>query len=317
MSDGPQIPVPQPVQTDPAKLRWGIVSTVKAPLRKVAEFIAFHLDLGAHRIRIHLDVPDVSIAERLAHPRVRFTQCDDGYWQGKPNRTRTTHQRRQMFNAARTYRMSQLDWLVHIDVDEFILSPHPLTNLLASVESGASHIELQPVEMMDGSTDPRYFKRPASKAIPHTIYPMFGEHIPGGFIGTRSPKIAARTKLPDVRLGIHALHHSGQPVPATASLPGVELGHAHAPDFKTFEQHLAYRLSKGSYHDRNGEANRRGHLFRALMNDPEPDALRAFHTELCVPTSERIALLKEHNLLRVEALNLDAKVERFFGNLED
>ncbi|WP_299597415.1 glycosyltransferase family 2 protein [uncultured Tateyamaria sp.] len=317
MTNGPQIPVPQPVQTDPAKLRWGIVSTVKAPLRKIAEFIAFHLDLGAQRIRIHLDVPDPSIAERLAHPRVRFTQCDDRYWQGKPSRARATHQRRQMFNAARTYRVSQLDWLIHIDVDEFILSPHPLAELLAAVEPDASHIELQPVEMMEGSLDPHHFKRPASKTIRRTIYPVFGEHIPGGFIGTRSPKIAARTGLPNVRLGIHALHHAGQPVPGAALLPGVELGHAHAPDFKTFERHLAYRLSKGSYHDRNGETNLRGHLFRALMDDPEPDALRAFHTELCVPTSERIALLKEHGLLRVEALNLDAKVERFFGNLED
>lgn len=317
MINGPHIPVPQPVQTDPAKLRWGIVSTVKAPLRKIAEFIAFHLDLGAHRIRIHLDVPDLAIADRLAHPRVRFTQCDDRYWQGKPNRARTTHQRRQMFNAARTYRMSKLDWLIHIDVDEFVLSPRPLANLLAEVEPDASHIELPPVEMMDGSEDPQHFKRPASKTVLRTIYPLFGEHVPGGFIGTRSPKIAARTKMPNVRLGIHALHYSGQPVSATASLPGVELGHAHAPDFKTFKQHLTYRLSKGSYHDRDGKMNRRGHLFRALMNDPEPDALREFHTELCAPTQERIALLKEHGLLRMETLNLGAKVERYFGSLED
>lgn len=314
MTEGPSIR--QPVQTDPAKLRWGIVSTVKAPLRKIAEFIAFHLDLGAHSIRIHLDVPDPSIAERLAHPRVRFTQCDDEYWQGRPDRARTTHQRRQMLNAARTYRMSKLDWLIHIDVDEFILSPHALADLLAAVQPDTSHVELQPVEMMEGSSDPYHFKRPASMMLRRRIYPLFGEYIPGGFIGTRSPKIAARTGLTNVRLGIHTLHHSGVPLQGAATLPGVELGHAHAPDFETFERHLAYRLSKGSYHDRMGTLNRRGHLIRALIDDPEPDALRAFHTELCVPTRERIELLKEHDLLRTETMNLDNKVAYYFGNLE-
>ena len=209
MTRGPILPVPQPVQTDPAKLRWGIVSTVKAPLRKVAEFIAFHLDLGANRIHIHLDVHDPALADRLAHPKVRFTQCDDAYWHGKPNRARATHQMRQVFNATRMYRITQLDWLAHIDVDEFILTDTPMTELLAAVDPNCTHVALQPVEMMDCPTDPRHFKRFAPRDLRGTIYPTFGNHIEGGFISTESPKIIARPGLPDVRLGIHArLRHA-------------------------------------------------------------------------------------------------------------
>lgn len=316
MTDGPVLPVPQPVQTDPAALRWGIVSTVKAPLRKVAEFVAFHLDLGAHRIHVHLDVPDPALAERLAHPKVRFIQCDDAYWDGKPNRARSTHQMRQIFNATRVYRMTQLDWLAHIDVDEYILTPTAIPELLAAVDAHTTHVALKPVELMDCSGDPHHFKRSASGKQRVQVYPIFGDHIPGGFIGTRSPKIIARRGLPDVRLGIHALRHYAKVVPGAASLPGVELGHAHAPDFDTFKRHMAYRLSKGSYQDRDGEMNRKGHLIRTLMDDPEPDALRKFHTELCAPTDERLALLSEYDLLRSETLNLDAKVARFFGQIE-
>ncbi|APX11744.1 glycosyltransferase family 2 protein [Tateyamaria omphalii] len=317
MARGPTLPVPQPVQTDPAKLRWGIVSTVKAPLRKVADFIAYHLALGAHRIHIHLDVPDAALADRLAHPKVRFTQCDNAYWQGKPNRARSTHQMRQVFNATRMYRITKLDWLAHLDVDEFILTPKPMTELLAAVDPNCPFVAMQPVEMMNCSTDPRHFKRFAPEHLLATIYPNFGTHIEGGFISTESPKIVARPGLPDVRLGIHALRHFGDFVPGGGSLPGVELGHAHAPDFATFQRHMTYRLAKGSYHDREGRTNPKGRLIRALMDDPDQTALRRFHTEMCAPTPARLDLLAALEMLRTERLDLDAKVARFFGKLED
>ena len=80
---------------------------------------------------------------------------------------------------------------------------------------------------------------------------------------------------------------------------------------------MTYRLAKGSYHDREGRMNPKGHLIRALMDDPDPTALRRFHTEMCVPTAERIDQLAAHDMLRTERLDLDAKVARFFGKLEE
>lgn len=309
-------PVPQPVQTDPAQLRWGIVSTQKGSLRQIARFVAYHLDLGAHRIHIHLDVPDAALAERLAHPRVRFTQCDEAYWAGKPQRARATHQMRQVFNATRAYRMTKLDWLAHIDVDEFLLPPAPLTELLAQVDPNAPFVSILPSEMMDSDGPVHHFKRPCHGTVKRAIYPTYGEHVPGGFISTQSPKLIARTGLADVRQGIHALRVQGQIVRGGASIDGLDLGHAHAPDFATFQRHMAYRLNKGSYHDRKGHLNPLGHLIRALMDDPDPDALRAFHSEMCVATPERLDLLAAHDMLLTRDLGLDEKVARFFGTLE-
>ncbi|WP_299587296.1 glycosyltransferase family 2 protein [uncultured Tateyamaria sp.] len=316
MADPLIVPVPQPVETRPDHLRWGIVSTVKAPLRKVAEFIAHHLDLGAHRIHIHLDVPDPALAERLAHPKVRFTQCDDAYWQGKPNRARETHQMRQAFNATRVYRIIALDWLAHIDVDELLLPPAPMTELLAAVDPQASHVSVDPREMLDDWGATRHFKRPVGGATKRSVYPTFGEHVPGGFISTLSPKVIARRGLDDIRFGIHALRLRGKIVRSGTTIPGLDLGHAHAPDFETFQRHLAYRLTKGSYHDRRGHLNPLGHLIRALMDDPDPDALRRFHAEMCGATPERLDLMAAHGMLVSARLDLDAKVARFFGKLE-
>ncbi|WP_299042505.1 glycosyltransferase family 2 protein [uncultured Tateyamaria sp.] len=317
MARGPILSVPQPVQTNPDQLRWGIVTTVKAPLRKVAEFVAYHLDLGADRIHVHLDTPSPTIAQRLAHPKVRYTQCDDAYWHGKSNRARSTHQMRQVFNATRMYRMIKLDWLAHIDVDEFILTREPLRNLLAGVDPNCTHVAMQPVEMMKSPPGLHHFKRYATVDERAVVYPRFGPLIRGGFIGTGSPKVIARRGLPDIRFGIHALRLRGDIVRGAGTLPGVELGHAHAPDFDTFERHMTYRLAHGSYQDRKGQPNPRGHLIRALIEDPDPDALRAFHSEMCVPTPARLDLLAAHDMLRTERLDLDAKVARYFGKLED
>ena len=305
--------MPQPVIRDPARLRWGIVSTVKAPVDQIARFLAFHLDLGAHRIDIHLDVPDPDIAARLRHPRVQITQCDAAYWQGRPDRTTATHQMRQIYNATRIYRTTDLDWLAHIDVDEFMLAPGPIADLLAQVAPDDTHIDLTPVEMMDTDGDPHHFKRYAKGSKRRAVYPTFGEFIKGGFLSTDSPKVFARTGLADVRLGIHALRHFGDKMWSGRPIPGFELGHAHAPDFDTFSRHVAYRLAKGSYHDRKGKPNPIGLLIRTLQEDEDPNALRALHHELCAPTPDRIKRLGEMDLLRTETLDLDAKVARHFG----
>lgn len=310
------IPVPQPVENNPENLRWGIVTTVRGPIRQIAGFIAYHLNLGAHRIHVHLDEPDAAVAERLAHPKVRFVQCDAAYWAGKPNRAHETHQMRQVFNATRIYRMCKLDWLAHIDVDEFLLPTAPMTQLLAAADPHAPFVGIIPSEMMDSEGEPHHFKHPCHGTVKRRIYPTYGTHVPGGFISTQSPKLIARTGLADIRQGIHALRLRGRIVRGGTTIAGLHLGHAHAPDFETFQRHMAYRLDKGSYHDRKGHLNPLGHLIRALLDDPDPDALRAFHSELCVASPERLDLLAAHDMLLTRRLDLDAKVARFFGTLE-
>ncbi|MEO0380831.1 MAG: glycosyltransferase family 2 protein [Pseudomonadota bacterium] len=311
------LPVPQPIQTDPDKLRWGIVSTVKGSLQQIARFAAYHLDLGANRIHIHLDVPDQWVAERLSHHKIRFTQCDDAYWAGKPNRARTTHQMRQVYNATRIYRISKLDWLAHIDLDEVMLPAVRMSDALAQVDPHAAFVAMLPAEMLDGASDPHHFKRAVHGTVKRRIYPTYGAHISGGFISTQSPKVIARTGLENVRLGIHALRQNGQVVRGGAQIDGLDLGHAHAPNFETFQRHMAYRLDKGSYHDRKGKLNRLGHLIRALMDDPDPEALRDFHREMCSSAPERLDLMAAHDMLITRHLELDAKVARYFGKLED
>ena len=68
------------------------------------------------------------------HPKIRVFDCDDASWAqrrkgGKPDK----HQVRQTLNATRAYRRQTkgLDWLIHMDVDEFLWSQEPLSQVLA------------------------------------------------------------------------------------------------------------------------------------------------------------------------------------------
>jgi hypothetical protein len=314
-----------PVPTDPITLKWGIVSTIKAPIKSIARFIAWHLDAGSAHIHIHLDVPDQSIAYRLAHPKVTFTQCDDAYWATAPDKARQSHQLRQAYNATRSYRASNMDWLAHIDVDEFLLSPTPLSERLAGARPDAAFVRLHPVELMANQSDPfnetAYFKRTRKhvkqrKAVLETIYPNFGAYVPEGFISYSGGKNITRTGIPDARIGIHATMYNGVPLSNGELMPDIAIGHAHAPDWATFKAHFEYRMSKGSYRKKSSESGQLNDVLSLITAEEGDIGLRQFFDEMCLATPERLDLLRAHDMLLTWRLDLDEKVQRYFGNLE-
>jgi hypothetical protein len=245
----------QPVPSVPKTLSWGVVSTIKAPIEHIARFAAWHLVAGAHHIHIHLDVPDTRISERLAHPQITYTQCDDAYWAKAPEKAHQTHQLRQAYNATRSYRASNMDWLAYIDVDEFLLTKITLAEQLAAAQHDAAFVRIHPVELMAHDTDPfnetAYFKRARKhakqpKSVLETIYPTFGAYVPEGFISYAGGKNITRTGIPDARIGIHATMHMGVRLSNGQHIDDIAIGHAHAPDWATFKAHFDYRISKGS-----------------------------------------------------------------------
>lgn len=313
------------VVTDPAVMRWGTVSTVKAPVQQIARFIAYHLDAGAARMDIFLDVPDAEIARQLAHPKVRFHQCDDAFWAQKPAKARESHQLRQVSNASHAYQGSDLDWIAHIDVDEFILSDKPLATHLAGIPADMAFARLHPVELMasddparDPWSGPACFKRTRKaarqkKAALSEIYPTFGAYVPEGFISYTGGKNIARTGFPRVRLGIHAMMHAGCKVSNGKVLETVHIGHAHAPDWETFQRHFEFRMTRGSYRKKTNGNMILNDVLNVLLEEEGVAGLRRFHDEMCRATPERLDLLRRHGMLVTARLDLDRKVAQVFG----
>ena len=107
------------------KPTWGIVATVWEPYEILRVFVAHHLALGAKSIRLYLEGPDgPDFAEKLS----AIPGCDpivadhSHYAKSLPHGLRSVFPQRQHTNATRAYREMDVDWVLHIDADEFVQS---------------------------------------------------------------------------------------------------------------------------------------------------------------------------------------------------
>ncbi|MFZ5963800.1 glycosyltransferase family 2 protein [Thalassococcus sp. BH17M4-6] len=309
---------------DAEALRWGLVTTLKAPVAQAARFAAHHLDLGAHALHLYLDAPEAETVAYLSrHPRIHITQCTDAWWRKIGKHRPEAHQLRQAHNATRTLRASDgtLDWLGHIDVDEFLLPDRPVPQLLSRVDPSHAYARILPAEALAGTGAPQRFKLTHKaagqrKAVVQDIYPTFGLHLYGGFLSHHSGKVFARPGIPDSRLGIHTLKYRGEEATNATTLPDLYLGHFHAPSWADFRSHFDFRRAKGSYRDRNDAGKTDlSDIMAFLVQEEGDDGLRALFDEVCADTPELRARLAAHGMLLTREMDLDATVRRVFGAL--
>ncbi|MEZ5715488.1 MAG: glycosyltransferase family 2 protein [Paracoccaceae bacterium] len=232
--------------------KWGIVSTIKAPLREIADFAAHHLDLGAHRLLIYLDDDDPATCERLSrHPRIRVELAGPQHWRG--NRRPVKHQVRQSQNARHAYRRkaADLDWLAHIDVDEFLWPLTPLEDQLQALPADCTCARARPLEALssegcDLPADVTAFKATARaradrNAQTAAIYPTYGAQLNGGFLSHVAGKLFIRTGIADVDVKIHNIMIGDVQNPGQQELPETELLHLHAPSLSGWLERFRYR----------------------------------------------------------------------------
>lgn len=303
---------------------WGVVATIKASPRDTLTFAAHHLELGAHRIHIYLDAPDeVAFAHLKTHPKVRVTTCDDAYWTKWGKDRPDMHQPRQSLNATRCYRRRpEVDWLAHIDVDEFLWPKQPLDQILGSVPSDVVCLRARPQEQLAGPGN--WFKGfippgPERASVIKDVFPTYGSFVKGGFLSHVAGKVIVRTGLDKIGIRIHNAFQGGKTqVPSTDS-PEVALLHCHAKDWTDWRRSLAFRRSKGAYRaslppnkarDKGGLSM---HELLATLEEKEGETgLRAFYDEMNATTPEGRQRLAERDLLFQYELDLDQKLGKHF-----
>ncbi|MFK7938980.1 MAG: glycosyltransferase family 2 protein [Roseovarius sp.] len=310
---------------------WGVVSTIKAPARDILSFAAHHLDLGAHRVIVYLDDDNPAAFKALkAHPKCRVIDCDDTYWKRRKGRPEK-HQARQTANATRCYRRGPgVDWLAHIDVDEFLWPQSSLPAQLAMLSEDILSARIRPVEALapDPANPPKpgqtWFKSYARKQHPRraqtaTIYPTYGQFLNGGFLSHVAGKIFVRTGTDKLSLRIHNAFVAGKMDENAAELSGTVLCHMHAATWEAFRAAFAFRLAQGSYRSElkpvptaDGAGVNMNALFSMIEDEGGESALSAFYDEVCTATPSLRAQLLAHNLLYDVALDLDAKRARHF-----
>ncbi len=122
--------------------RWGIVTTVDAPANLILCHAAYHIAAGASEVHIYLDASESANDPVLAEMRQRLPGCrvtltDRAYWRQRGRRRPRLHQVRQTQNATAALEASSVDYLLHLDVDEYLCQWEPLAEELALVPRGA------------------------------------------------------------------------------------------------------------------------------------------------------------------------------------
>lgn len=308
-------------------IRWGLVSTIKADATDILNFAAYHIDAGAHRLFIYLDSPCPDAMPYLkAHPKIRVILCDDAYWLKRRKSRPEKHQVRQTLNATRAYRQqaADVDWLIHMDVDEFLWCDTPVADALADLPADVFCARTRPIESLGGgaSAFKAYMPRtPNRTAIVRRLYPRFGDFLKGGFLSHELGKVFARTGSDRLKFRIHNVFVDDAVNPNQTELPLVDLCHLHSKGWDDWLAQYRYRLQKGSYRSElkpNRSRERGGvtlhELLTAIETEDGQAGLKDFYDEICADTPDRRAQLESEGLLKNHDLNLTSKRRKYFPN---
>jgi hypothetical protein len=309
---------------------WGLAATIKAPAADILNFVAYHLELGATHVWVYLDAANPQAKEQLKpHPQLTVVRTGDNYWQKTRGKKPPMHQPRQSFNVRHAYnRAKKVDWLLHIDVDEFLWPDRSITEQLAELPEECLVARVRPAEAMAsvGEDDLTHFKSFVADGtlrnrIVAEIYPNFAPYLKNGFVSHVAGKMFLRTGQKDMAIKIHNVAQNGRQNPGQVELRDMALLHLHTTSWDHWMQSFAYRHKKGSYRDELGSAVPEDQgglnlhkLFAHLAE--EPDGLRQFYEEVCVATPELRAKLDAHGLLRSHRLDLDAKRRKHFPDFD-
>ena len=290
---------------------WEIVATVKAPVEKVAAFVAHHISLGAAQIRLFLDDPtDPGFAEISALPRTLVTRCDDAHWQALGRRPER-HQNRQSKNAQAAYKASTLPWLAHIDVDEFLwLGPgETVADILASLPSDQLTLRMEPYEAMhdpdlpDDILSARLFRGPLKPRFATLRPPALGEYetiLPEGHLSHTNGKSFFRTGIRGLSPRLHGAFRDGARLAGPPFDPRLALLHFHAQDRQAWLEALPFRLTRGAY---QYHAELQAHLQEADAHE-----ISRFYDRTQQLAPETAQMLHEKGRLIEAALGLRHKV---------
>lgn len=291
---------------------WSLVATIKAPEEKVLAFAAHHLSQGAEHLWLYFDDPSQPVSEPLArHPRVTVTLCDDAHWERVGKKRPPQHQNRQTQNARYTYRERVAsDWIVHIDVDEFILAPRPIAEILDDTPAETIAMKLEPFEAMHDPLlpDDIYTSREFRGALRHEHWPRrraalgpYRKVIRDGMLSHTVGKVIYRTRVPGLLPRLHAVMVDKEFIKTPDWQPEMKLLHFHSQDKAAWLAALPFRMTKGAYQFRPE--------LQAFLADASPEEIDRFYRRTQIlPTDLRDELVAVGRVILAD-LGLRAKVQ--------
>jgi hypothetical protein len=288
---------------------WGLVATVKAPEEQVLAFVAHHLSLGAQHIWLYFDDPDdPAFARASGLHGVTATRCTDAYWTARRGR-HERHQNRQARNARDAQGQCKLDWLGHIDVDEFLHAPRPVGDILADQPPETVALRMEPFEAVhtpglpDDIFTARYFRGPLGARfgdLRAQIMEPYDLLLPKGHLSHTVGKSFCRPQAKGVKLRLHLVFRDKEQLQVPVH-PELRLLHFHAQDPVIWQSALPFRLKRGAYQFHP--------LLAAHLAAASPAEVDHFYQTTQILSDEKLSMLRGRGRLLTVDLGLREKVK--------
>ncbi|RYI26076.1 MAG: hypothetical protein EON48_06700 [Acetobacteraceae bacterium] len=291
---------------------WSLVATVKAPEEKVLAFAAHHLALGAGHLWLFFDDPAQPIPKPLTdHPHVTIIPCTDAHWLHACKKRPPQHQNRQTQNARLTYReLVQTDWIVHIDVDEFLLPDRPIATILDDVSADTIAMRIEPFEAMHDPLlpDDIYTAREFRGALRHEFWPHrraalgpYRKVIRDGMMSHSVGKAMYRTRVPGLLPRLHAVMVDKVILAPASWQPEIRLLHFHAQDKTAWLAAVPFRMTKGAYQFRPE--------LQAFLAEAAPEEIDKFYRRTQILPIDLRDVLVRNGRVVIADLSLRQKVQ--------
>jgi Glycosyl transferase family 2 len=193
---------------------WGFVMTVNEPSALVISNVAWHISTGAHEIHLYFDRPNDPVMRAFpTMPQVRVVECNEEYWARANIKRPHSQTRRQFINANDALKNCSVDWLAHIDTDEFLIQKSPIRQELKSLQdfNVALHFDVRERVYVDSTPACSIFdgafrsRSHMPAALDRSIFGDLNCYLQRGLLSHCAGKAAVRTDG-DFLLGIHGAY---------------------------------------------------------------------------------------------------------------
>lgn len=206
------------------KETYSLCVTVKATSEMINLFLQHHLKTEVSEIFVFLDSPsDFSIEELILDNRIQYFQCDDEFWKNREYFPILSHKKgirpngveqRQYHNMLHAYSITTSNWLMMIDIDEFLISTRNIETILAEYPENVFSVRAASLEAVYENIAPQnfqeafstpYFKSRTKFSYPYwdNIYTEKALNHKSGFFGHVTGKTFCRTGLELLRVSCH------------------------------------------------------------------------------------------------------------------
>jgi hypothetical protein len=231
---------------------WSVVSLIRAPEEYVSQFVSHYLRMGAERIFVFLDDPNMaSIGPQQHDQRLEAAVCDEAFWAENGGRPIAIESRQGRI-VRRAQQECATEWLLHVDVDELLFSTESVEARLATLEPDVFSALVRPIEAIyervperpEEVFATRWFKRNTQIGdVLRNVYGDISGLSRGGLFGHVHGKSFFRAAVPIKHFSVHEPRPHAANMKVGVPLTGMELLHYDAMTPDVWKEKFSRRLS--------------------------------------------------------------------------